>query len=45
MSIKRLTSILAKEYRHIVREPRTLWMVFLSPAFVLIALSMVFTGG
>jgi len=45
MSIKRLTSILTKEYRHILREPRTLWMVFLSPAFVLIALSMVFTSG
>lgn len=45
MSIKRLTSILKKEYRHIFREPRTLWMVFLSPAFVLIALSMVFTSG
>jgi len=45
MSLKRLTSILVKEYRHILREPRTLWMVFLSPAFVLIALSMVFTSG
>jgi ABC-2 type transport system permease protein len=45
MSIRRLTSILLKEYRHIVREPRTLWMVFFSPAFVLIALSMVFTSG
>ncbi len=45
MSIKRLTSILVKEYRHILREPRTLWMVFLSPAFVLIALSMIFTSG
>ena len=45
MSIKRLASILKKEYRHIFREPRTLWMVFLSPAFVLIALSMVFTSG
>mgnify|MGYP001037837614 CR=1 FL=1 len=45
MSIKRLTSILVKEYRHIIREPRTLWMVFLSPALVLIALSLVFTSG
>jgi ABC-2 type transport system permease protein len=45
MSIKRLLSILTKEYRHILREPRTLWMVFLSPAFVLIALSLVFTSG
>jgi ABC-2 type transport system permease protein len=45
MSVKRLTSIFIKEYRHIIREPRTLWMVFLSPAFVLIALSLVFTSG
>ena len=45
MSIKRLLSILTKEYRHIFREPRTLWMVFLSPAFVLIALSLIFTSG
>ena len=45
MSIRRLTSVLVKEYQHIVREPRTLWMVFLSPAFVLVALSLVFTSG
>jgi ABC-2 type transport system permease protein len=45
MSLKRLTSVLVKEYRHIVREPRTLWMVFLSPAFILIALSLIFTSG
>jgi ABC-2 type transport system permease protein len=45
MSFKRLTSVLRKEYQHILREPRTLWMVFLSPAFVLVALSLVFTGG
>ncbi len=45
MSIKRLLSVLTKEYRHILREPRTLWMVFLSPAFVLIALSLIFTSG
>ncbi len=45
MSILRFTSVLVKEYRHILREPRTLWMVFLSPAFVLIALSMIFTSG
>ncbi|MFQ6101087.1 MAG: ABC transporter permease [Anaerolineae bacterium] len=45
MSIRRLFSILVKEYRHILREPRTLWMVFLSPAFVLIALSTVFASG
>jgi ABC-type multidrug transport system permease subunit len=41
----RFISILIKEYRHIVREPRTLWMIFLSPAFVLIALSFLFASG
>jgi ABC-2 type transport system permease protein len=45
LSIRRFVSVLVKEYRHILREPRTLWMVFLSPAFVLIALSTVFTNG
>jgi ABC-2 type transport system permease protein len=45
MSIRRFVSILLKEYRHILREPRTLWMVFLSPAFVLVALSTIFVSG
>ena len=45
MSIRRFISILWKEYRHILREPRTLWMVFLSPAFVLLALSGIFASG
>ena len=45
VSARRFISILVKEYRHILREPRTLWMVFLSPAFVLIALSALFTSG
>ncbi|OQY21782.1 MAG: hypothetical protein B6I35_07685 [Anaerolineaceae bacterium 4572_32.2] len=45
MSIRRFMSILVKEYRHIIREPRTLWMVFLSPAFVLVALSTIFASG
>jgi ABC-2 type transport system permease protein len=45
MSLRRLISVLNKEYRHILREPRTLWMVFLSPALVLIALSTVFASG
>jgi ABC-2 type transport system permease protein len=45
MSIRRFVSVLVKEYRHIIREPRTLWMVFLSPAFVLVALSAIFTSG
>ena len=45
MSIRRLFSILVKEYRHILREPRTLWMVFLSPAFVLVTLSTIFASG
>ncbi len=45
MSIRRLISVLRKEYRHILRQPRTLWMVFLSPAFILAALSIIFTSG
>jgi len=45
MSIRRFISVLSKEYRHILREPRTLWMVFLSPAFVLITLAAIFTSG
>ena len=45
ISVRRFSSVLFKEYRHILREPRTLWMVFLSPAFVLIALSTIFTSG
>lgn len=47
MSLKRFWAVVRKEYRHILREPRALWMVFLSPAFVLIALSTIFisTGG
>jgi ABC-2 type transport system permease protein len=45
MSIRRFISVLVKEYRYILREPRTLWMVFLSPAFVLVALSTIFISG
>ncbi len=45
ISSRRFISVLIKEYRHITREPRTLWMVFLSPAFVLITLSAIFTSG
>ena len=45
LSTRRLISVLIKEYRHILREPRTLWMVFLSPAFVLITLSGIFASG
>jgi len=45
MNFRRFKSILLKEYRHILREPRTLWMVFLSPAFVLVALSVLFASG
>jgi ABC-2 type transport system permease protein len=43
--LPRFVSILIKEYRHILREPRTLWMIFLSPAFVLVALSFLFASG
>ncbi len=45
ISRRRFVSVLVKEYRHILREPRTLWMVFLSPAFVLITLSGIFSSG
>lgn len=44
ISLHRFISVLIKEYRHILREPRTLWMVFLSPAFVLITLSGIFSS-
>jgi ABC-2 type transport system permease protein len=44
VSTRRFISVLVKEYRHILREPRTLWMVFLSPAFVLITLAAIFTS-
>ncbi len=45
LSARRFISVLRKEYRHITREPRTLLMVFLSPTFVLITLSGIFTSG
>ncbi|MEE8390155.1 MAG: ABC transporter permease [Anaerolineae bacterium] len=45
VSARRFISVLVKEYRHILRDPRTLWMVFLSPAFVLITLSGIFASG
>jgi ABC-2 type transport system permease protein len=45
MRFRRFISVLVKEYRHILREPRTLWMIFLSPAFVLVALSFLFASG
>jgi ABC-2 type transport system permease protein len=45
ISTRRFISVLVKEYRHILREPRTLWMVFLSPAFVLVTLAAIFTSG
>jgi ABC-2 type transport system permease protein len=45
MNFRRLISMLLKEYRHILREPRTMWMVFLSPAFVLVALAALFGSG
>jgi len=45
ISVNRFISVLRKEYRHILREPRTLWMVFLSPALVLVALSTIFASG
>jgi len=41
--LHRTTSIVAKELRHIVRDGRTLFMVFISPAFTLVMLSYLFT--
>jgi ABC-2 type transport system permease protein len=41
--VHRTTSIVAKELRHIVRDGRTFFMVFISPAFTLIMLSYLFT--
>jgi ABC-2 type transport system permease protein len=41
--LHRSTSIVVKELRHIVRDGRTLFMVFISPAFTLVMLSYLFT--
>ena len=42
MSIQRLLTITRKEFRHIIRDARTFFLVTIAPAFLLITLSYVF---
>jgi ABC-2 type transport system permease protein len=42
MSLKRLLAIARKEFHHITRDPRTLLLVLIAPAFMLVLLSYVF---
>jgi ABC-2 type transport system permease protein len=42
MSLKRLGAIARKEFRHITRDPRTLLLVLIAPAFLLMMLAYVF---
>jgi ABC-2 type transport system permease protein len=43
MSIRRLLAVVRKELLHIVRDPRNVFLVTLSPAFLLFLLSYVFS--
>ncbi len=43
MSLRRMFAILRKEIRHILRDPRNLFLVTLSPAFLLLLLSYIFS--
>lgn len=43
MSVRRMMAIVRKEILHIVRDPRNLFLVTLSPAFLLLLLSYVFS--
>jgi len=43
MSIRRFLAIVRKELLHIVRDPRNLFLVAISPAFLLLLLSYVFS--
>ena len=43
MSLSRLAAIVRKEILHIVREPRNLFLVTISPAFLLFLLSYIFS--
>ncbi len=45
MSLSRMATIMRKEILHIVRDPRNLFLVTLSPAFLLFLLSNVFSFG
>jgi ABC-2 type transport system permease protein len=42
MSLKRLFAISRKEFHHITRDPRTLLLVLIAPAFMLLMLAYVF---
>jgi ABC-2 type transport system permease protein len=42
MSFKRLLAISRKEFHHITRDPRTLLLVLIAPAFMLVLLAYVF---
>ena len=42
LSIWRFRAILVKEYRHIMRAPRTLLLICLAPAFLLTLLANIF---
>ncbi len=42
-SLRRFRAILVKEYRHILRAPRTLLLVILAPAFLLVLLANLFS--
>ncbi len=42
MSIHRTLAIIRKEFRHILRDPRTFFLVSVSPAFLLFLLSHIF---
>ena len=42
LSVRRFRAILVKEYRHILRAPRTLLLICLAPAFLLALLANVF---
>jgi ABC-2 type transport system permease protein len=43
MSVYRMVAIVRKEIRHILRDPRNLFLVTISPAFLLFLLSYVFS--
>ena len=43
MSLRRMAAIIRKEMLHIVRDPRNLFLVTVSPAFLLLLLSYIFS--
>lgn len=43
MSLRRLVAIMRKEILHIIRDPRNIFLVTVSPAFLLVFLSYVFS--